>query len=107
MGGTGDIWTKSGQNLGLELESIPSKTNTNLNLNKEADLEFRKILEGEQKFDDGKLEFLTYQKEIYIGLEKISSGNAEKVYHGKGPIIMEFNKIPIVILILKRKQRIN
>lgn len=96
MGGTADIWKKSGQNLGLEIDTNQQLVNSNLDLKKEAGVEFRKILEGEQMFDDGKLEFLTYQKEIYIGLEKISTGNAEKVYHGKGPIIIKFKKISSV-----------
>jgi hypothetical protein len=107
MGGTGDIWRKSGQNLGLEIDSNQQLINSNLDLKKEADVEFRKILEGEQRFDDGKLEFLTYQKEILIGLEKISSGNAEKVYHGKGPIIIKFKKIFSVRGISNRMLMIN
>lgn len=96
MGGTGDIWKKSGTNLGLEIDSNDLLNKTTQNLKIEAEKQFKEVLDGEQRFDDGKLEFFTYQKEILIGMEKLSTGNADKIYHGKGPIIMKFKKVHTV-----------
>jgi len=48
----------------------------------------------QQKFDDKKLEFFTYSNAMNVGLEHISPGNANKIYHGSCPVIISFKETP-------------
>lgn len=92
MGGTGDIWKKSKDQLGVEIISN-KKT-------KEEDItERRKTIgdigvEKQQSFNDQKLEFFTYDSGLTIGMEKVVTGLADKVYSGEGPILITFKDTP-------------
>jgi hypothetical protein len=90
MGGTKDIWRKSGSSIGIKvLEGDEQKENIKETKHLE-DL----LLNSEQKFNDQKLEFFTYSSGLKIGFEKIYPGQADKVYHGPGPIIVKFKETP-------------
>ena len=103
MGGTADIWKKAGANLGLEIDIKRPLTDIECKIwilmssaRQKVETERKKFIEclGEQRFDDGKLEFFTYQNGMRIGLEKMfAGGNAQRVYHGKGPFIIKFKKM--------------
>ncbi len=45
---------------------------------------------GNQKFGDGKLEFVTFESGTKIGLERIIPGQAKRIAQGSGPFIMRF-----------------
>lgn len=95
MGGTKDIWRKSGRSIGIEVlegeKIIKAETKNLENLLKDV----------EQSFNDQKLEFFTYSSGLKIGFEKISTGQADKVYHGPGPIVVKFKDTPERVLYYK------
>ena len=103
MGGIEDSWKKACNNLGLEIENkkpiskleckIINKYNKVLQKSETERKKFKECLEGEQRFDDGKLEFFTYQNGMRIAFEKMFAGNAQRVYHGKGPFIIKFKNL--------------
>ena len=83
LGGSKDIWKNSGSNIGL----------THLENNSEEEKNFLyEKANSEQRFDDKKLEFFTYESEVALGLENICSGHANKIYHGNGPVRIVFRK---------------
>ncbi len=88
MGGVKDIWRKAGSALGLEVvegKKIAKSETRTLSL----------MLENaQQNYNDQKLEFFCYSSPLKVGLEKIATGQADKVYHGKGPILIEFKPTP-------------
>ena len=89
-----DMWKKS-SNLGIELQSKGALTKEDRKEKEELEKkEFHEIIEGEQSINDGKLEFLTFQSGASFDLEGIISGLAEKVYHGRGPVLINFKKTP-------------
>ena len=52
---------------------------------------FKEIFKNsEQKFDDKKLEFFTFDSEWKVG----NSNNANKIYHGTGPCVIVFKDTP-------------
>jgi len=57
---------------------------------------------SEQKVNDKKLEFLTYKSGFVMGLEKIVPGNADRIYHGEGPIIINFKETPGFVIIFTK-----
>ena len=46
-----------------------------------------------QLSDDRKIEFITYDHGMDMGLDRVSRGNAKKIHQGKGPFIFTFKKI--------------
>ena len=85
MGGTKDIWSKSKNNLGIE---VNDKQNFLL-----------KLKSWEQKVDDKKLEFFTYSSGFRMGFEKISKGGlANKVHQGSGPFILTFKDFSNIVI---------
>ncbi len=88
MGGTKDIWKKSG-NCGIKVESEGGKDDHN-----ETKLLHNQLKNSEQKSNDQKLEFFTYSSGLKIGFEKIATGQADRVYHGPGPIVVKFKETP-------------
>ena len=86
MGGTQNIWDRS-SNVGL-IQGEGSKDQYNLYK--------RKVLESFQKqaFDDKKIEFLTYEHGIELGIERVVRGMGKRVYQGEGPFFFEFKKHP-------------
>jgi diacylglycerol kinase (ATP) len=87
MGGTRDIWRKSGSQLGLEFYD---KQN-NMELLKQ---QMDSVITAEQRYNDGKLEFFTYSSGLKLGFEKIATGQADKVHQGAGPFIFRFKTTP-------------
>ena len=86
MGGTQNIWDKT-SHLGITQEDATSKQYK----------EYKKqVLEHfeKQAFDDKKIEFFTYEHGIELGWEKVSRGQAKKVYQGSGPVYLDFKKNP-------------
>ena len=97
MGGTKDIWRKSGKSIGLKVVEGDnrkiSKIDTNYIENK--------LSNSEQRLNDQKLEFFTYSSGFKLGFEKLFTGRADKVYHGPGPILIKFKDTPERVSILK------
>ncbi len=86
MGGTKDIWKKSKGNIALDI----NKSNEDL----ENHQQIGSTMHNKQRLDDQKLEFFTYSSGLKVGFEKISTGMADKVYHGNGPVIITFLPTP-------------
>ena len=84
MGGTKDIWNNA-------------KNKFALNIKKENNDLLEKLKSSEQKLNDKKLEFLTYSSGFDLGLEKIHSGYANKVYQGSGPFVITFKKFDNIV----------
>lgn len=102
IGSKEDIWKKS-SNLGIELESKGPLSKEELKEKEEIEKkEFKEVIEGEQSINDGKLEFLTFQSGVSFDIEGTISGLAEKVYHGRGPVLINFKQTP-----LKVRKKIN
>jgi hypothetical protein len=90
MGGTKDIWRKSGKNVGIEVvDGLTRKLS-------KVDTESlgKRLTISEQNYNDQKLEFFTYSSGFKLGFEKIFTGRADKVYHGPGPILIKFKDTP-------------
>lgn len=92
MGGTADIWLKSTNSLGVEI--VHSK-----NTKEDQEIEWKKTIEKigvekQQSFNDQKLEFFTYDNGLTVGMEKVVTGLADKVYSGAGPILIKFKDTP-------------
>ena len=51
-------------------------------------------LDKQQSFNDQKLEFFTYDSGLTVGMEKVVTGLADKVYSGEGPILISFKETP-------------
>ena len=47
-----------------------------------------------QKFDDKQLEVFTFDNGLETGFEKVRSGHAKKLYHGRGPMEIKFLDTP-------------
>ena len=85
MGGAENIWGNSEQ-IGTQICGLKRKE--------------RKIYENKiassfhkQSSNDKKVEFITYNHGMDMGLERVSKGNANKVYQGAGPFYFTFKKI--------------
>jgi hypothetical protein len=90
MGGTKDIWRKSGSNIGIRVvEGEGRKLSRKETYNIE-----KKLSKSEQCMNDQKLEFFTYSSGFKLGCEKLFTGRADKVYHGPGPILIKFKDTP-------------
>jgi len=90
MGGTKDIWKKSGNNVGLKVVDGITKKLSKV----ETETLGNKLTFSEQNYNDQKLEFFTYSSGFKLGFEKIFTGRADKVYHGPGPILIKFKDTP-------------
>jgi hypothetical protein len=101
MGGVKDIWRKSGAALGVEVlegNKIAAPETKTLSL----------MLENAiQSYNDQKLEFFSYSSAIKVGFEKIATGQADKIYHGKGPILLQFKDTPEKVILINNYFRIN
>ena len=83
MGGTANIWEKSGKSIGVEMD-----------MKEEKKLRQSIGVGNTQAFNDKKLEFFTYENGITIGMEKVITGLADKIYSGDGPILINFKDTP-------------
>ena len=82
MGGTKDIWKKSQSKIALD---------------KNSESYVKKVSSWNQSSNDGKLEFFSYVSGFDLGLEKIKSGNANKVHQGKGPFVISFKDMSYIV----------
>ena len=90
MGGTKDIWRKSGKSIGLRVVEGEERKLSRMDTNR---IE-KKLSNSEQSMNDQKLEFFTYSSGFALGCEKLFTGRADKVYHGPGPIMINFKDTP-------------
>jgi hypothetical protein len=51
-------------------------------------------MNAEQKLNDKKLEFFTYDSHINLAIDKFDPNKANKIYHGPAPIIIKFKETP-------------
>jgi hypothetical protein len=99
IGSKEDMWKKT-SNLGIELQSNCPLSKEELKEKEEIEKkEFKEVLEGEQSINDGKLEFVTFQSGVSYDIEGTISGLAEKVYHGRGPVLINFKHTPSKVVI--------
>lgn len=89
MGGSKDIWKKSGTQVGIEVRDENNKLDQAMSKNFSNDL-----IANEQSYNDKKLEFFTYSSGLKLGLEKVFNGLADKVYQGLGPMLIKFKETP-------------
>lgn len=87
MGGSRNIWEHSGSQLGIEM--LNAKAEDMKNYKNKVISKF-----NEQRYDDKKIEFFTYESGISLALEKVARGQANKVYQGEGPVLMTFKENP-------------
>ena len=100
IGNREDIWKNAGT-VGLEMKTKGPLTKEEVKEKEEIERkEFKEIYEGEQSINDGKLEFFTFQSGASYDMEGILSGFAEKIYHGKGPVLIKFKETPSKVYIL-------
>lgn len=83
MGGTKDIWRKSKVNIALDIKDQKNY--------------IEKVKSWNQSFNDKKLEFFSYSSGFDLGMEKISTGHANKVHQGKGPFVITFKDMSNVV----------
>jgi hypothetical protein len=96
MGGTKDIWRKS-KSIGLEVvDGVSRKASKQETKTLELLLE-----QSKQCYNDQKLEFFSYSSGLKVGFEKIATGQADKIYHGPGPIQIQFKDTPERVRITK------
>ena len=88
MGGTKNIWEKSGKNLGIEV------LNGDKIIKEENKVLSDYLHESKQSYNDQKLEFFRYSSGLKLGFAKIAPGQADKLYHGPGPILIKFKETP-------------
>ena len=87
MSGITDIWGEGKDHLSVQVK-------------KDAPPEFQKKYENkllsmaacQQKLDDKMLEVFTFDNGLETGLEKVFKGFAKKIYHGRGPMEVKFEK---------------
>jgi hypothetical protein len=100
LGGTKDIWEKSGSQFGLEMVSVDKKKK-NYQVREDSNLS-EKLENVQQSICDQKLEVFSYSSGLKVGLEKISTGQADKIHHGGGPFIVKFKNMKNVLSLLFR-----
>ena len=85
MGGTEHIWGSTNQ-IGIQ----PCKLKRG-----EKKLFEQDLLKSfqHQLSNDRKIEFITYNHGMDMGLDRVARGNAKKIHQGKGPFIFTFKKI--------------
>ena len=85
MGGTEHIWGNTNK-IGIQPCGLKRR---------EKKLFEQELLKSfkNQLSDDRKIEFITYNHGMDMGLERVSKGNAKKIHQGKGPFIFTFKKI--------------
>lgn len=97
MGGTGNIWKKSGNSIGVDIienKGIEEKLDKESYENQRRNTLNSIGVLNKQSYNDQKLEFFSYNSGIVMGMEKIVTGLADKIYQGGGPIFIEFKDTP-------------
>ena len=85
MGGTEHIWSSSNQ---IGIQPCGLKRN-------EKKLFEQNLLQSfdHQLSNDRKIEFITYNHGMDMGLDRVARGNAKKIHQGAGPFVFTFKKI--------------
>lgn len=97
MSGVNDIWEKSKTKSGLKFFKIENPDDPNKIKEVEEQQQQNEFIEqitSKQRLDDKKLEFFTYGSAFDVGFEHVSSGNANKIYHGPCPVLIKFKETP-------------
>ena len=84
MGGTEHIWGNTNQ-IGIQPCGLKRKEK------KLYEMSLSKNFKH-QSSDDRKIEFVTYNHGMDMGLERVSQGNAKKIHQGSGPFLFTFKK---------------
>ena len=85
MGGTEHIWGSTNQ-IGIQPCGLKRKEK------KLFELELSNKFTN-QLSNDRKIEFITYNHGMDMGLDRVARGNAKKIHQGKGPFVFTFKKI--------------
>ena len=85
MGGTEHIWGSSNQ-IGIQPCGLKRKEK------KLFELKLSNKFTN-QLSNDRKIEFITYNHGMDMGLDRVARGNAKKIHQGKGPFVFTFKKI--------------
>ena len=85
MGGTEHIWGSTNQ-IGIQPCGLKRKEK------KLFELELSNKFTN-QLSNDRKIEFITYNHGMDMGLDRVTRGNAKKIHQGKGPFVFTFKKI--------------
>ena len=88
MSGVKDIWGKGKPQINVKV--IAKTIEENNNCSKKLD----EMAKSKQTFDDKMLEVFTFDNGLETGLEKVHSGFAKKIYHGRGPMEIKFLDTP-------------
>ena len=86
MGGTEHIWGNKNQ-IGIQACGLKRAEK------KKFELDLLQKLNKEQLSDDRKIEFITYNHGMDMGLDRVARGNARKIHQGSGPFVFTFKKI--------------
>jgi len=96
--GSENLWKNIGEKFGLESYEETMKEK---NYKKDAVLKLKEEMfftevfkTSDQKFDDKKLEYFTFDSEWKIG----NPNNAYKIYHGSGPCVINFRETPAKVI---------
>jgi len=74
MGGTTDIWKNASEVLDKKNKKKQNHTQAST--------------------QDGKIEFVSFTSSFALGMEKMVSGNSDRITQGRGPFIIDFNEYP-------------
>ena len=86
MGGTEHIWGNTNQ-IGIQACGLKRAEK------KQFELDLLQKLNKDQLSDDRKIEFITYNHGMDMGLDRVARGNAKKIHQGSGPFVFTFKKI--------------
>lgn len=96
--GKENLWKNAGEKFGLEAyEEImkEKKYKKDAVLKMKEDMFFKEVFKNaEQKFDDKKLEFFSFDSEWKIG----NPNNTFKLYQGNGPCVINFRETPAKVI---------
>ena len=86
MGGTEHIWGNTNQ-VGIQACGLKRAEK------KQFESDLLQKLNKDQLSDDRKIEFITYNHGMDMGLDRVARGNAKKIHQGSGPFVFTFKKI--------------
>ena len=86
MGGTEHIWGSTNQ-VGVQPCGLKRGEK------KQFELDLLQKLNKDQSSNDRKIEFITYNHGMDMGLDRVSRGNARKIHQGSGPFVFTFKNI--------------
>ena len=88
MSGVNDMWGKGKEHLAISVKDNDKE------VAKKYTKKLKEMADEKQKFDDKKLEVITFDNGFKTGIEKVIGGFAKKIYHGRGPMEIKFLDTP-------------